>query len=340
MNVQLLTIIVLRLFIMEEEMIVKELDGYEGDDKLIKAGHEAEKQMSHYLLRKYHNDKNIFVINTLRFPWLDGYAQIDHLILHRYGAIIIESKSVSSKVRYNEHEEWNRLWNNHWDKMENPIKQAERQGKALHDLLCDHTDQLRGKLLGLMQMGFKYMAIDCIVAISDQCIGIQRPTNDPYKDTVVKADLVTDQVDGIIAAYKKKDSIFFKGEPPWTVGHNELEKIYEFLLNRHELFYKQSVSISEESPEEVPIDPPVTDNLSEKISALSCCEECGGNVSILWGSKYKNYYWHCNSCGKNFPINFKCPNCQEKLRIRKRKNEYYIYCDPCSLEALYHTQVE
>ena len=46
-------------------MIVKELDHYQGDDKLAKAGYEAEKQMAHYLLRQFHNDNNLFVINTL-----------------------------------------------------------------------------------------------------------------------------------------------------------------------------------------------------------------------------------------------------------------------------------
>ena len=73
----------------------------------------------------------------------------------------------------------------------------------------------------------------------------------------------------------------------------------------------------------------------EKIQSLSYCPECKGKVSIEWGAKYKNYYWHCCDCKKNFPINHKCPQCQQKLKVRKQKAEYHIYCEPCHLSALY-----
>ena len=53
-------------------MIAKEQDRYIGNDKLVKAGYEAEKQLAHYLLRKYHDAEDIFVINTLRFPLCAG----------------------------------------------------------------------------------------------------------------------------------------------------------------------------------------------------------------------------------------------------------------------------
>lgn len=73
----------------------------------------------------------------------------------------------------------------------------------------------------------------------------------------------------------------------------------------------------------------------DKIHTLTSCPDCKGKVSILWGAKYKNYYWHCNECGKNISINFKCPGCHEKLKIRKQGVEYFIYCEPCHLEAPY-----
>ncbi len=75
----------------------------------------------------------------------------------------------------------------------------------------------------------------------------------------------------------------------------------------------------------------------KEIHSLNECPNCHGRVSILWGAKYKNYYWHCNSCGKNIPIHYDCPGCGEKLKIRKQANEYFIYCTPCNLSALYFT---
>lgn len=200
-----------------------------------------------------------------------------------------------------------------------------------------------------MQKGFSYMPVDCLVAISDQCIGIQRPGNDPYLNIVVKADLITDQVDKKIATYKKNSSLFAKGEPPWSMNREELVKVKDFLLTKHApVIYEKPEPLPEQkAPEKVKDMPPPknavveqsqTDPKEEKISSLKCCPECNGEVTILWGEKYKNYYWHCNVCGKNFPIKFPCPSCREKLRIRKRKHEFFIYCDPCQLEALYYSE--
>ena len=289
-------------------------------------------------------------ISLLSTPCGFRYVQVDHLIIHRYGIIIIESKSVSSKVKYNEHEEWNRLWNNHWDKMENPVKQAERQAKAIKEILVAKANQLRGKLLGLMQCGFKNMATDCLVALSDQCIDIKRPDNDPYLHNVFKADLITDKIDKLIAGYKERDRIFSRGEPPWSINTEEMTKVKDFLIAKHTpMVYEQNEPKPEEkATADIPRTAvttriesqlqatPVSRTKEEKIQALTCCLECGGKVTILWGDKYKNYYWHCTACGKNFPINYRCPTCQEKLRIEKSKKEFYIYCEPCSLKALYH----
>lgn len=46
--------------------------------------------------------KNIYVFNDLRLEQEQDAAQIDHLILHRYGATIVESKSVTTRIQVNE----------------------------------------------------------------------------------------------------------------------------------------------------------------------------------------------------------------------------------------------
>jgi hypothetical protein len=69
----------------------------------LRAGFEAERQMAHYLHRAFATSADLYVINDLRLvdpeqPEQDGspgVAQIDHLVLHRYGAFIVESKSVT-----------------------------------------------------------------------------------------------------------------------------------------------------------------------------------------------------------------------------------------------------
>ena len=78
-------------------------------------------------------------------------------------------------------------------------------------------------------------------------------------------------------------------------------------------------------------------NEEQEILTYDKCPQCGGKIKILWGAKFKSYYWHCESCGKNISINYKCPKCHEKLRIQKIGEDYYIYCIICGLQEHYFT---
>lgn len=98
-------------------MICKERDASQQTDNDIfsQAGAKAEEQMAFYLRREFGSDPEVWVFNDLRFETESGdAAQIDHLVLHRSGFILVESKSVTSKVRARANGEWERIWNNHW----------------------------------------------------------------------------------------------------------------------------------------------------------------------------------------------------------------------------------
>ena len=63
--------------------------------------------MAHYLQRAFAADVDIHVLHDLRLedaeqPGDDGSpgaCQIDHLVVHRWGMFIVESKSVTEEVR-------------------------------------------------------------------------------------------------------------------------------------------------------------------------------------------------------------------------------------------------
>lgn len=330
-------------------MIIKELDPINLDDKYSKAGHEAEKQMAYYLKHKYFDSKTIHIINNLRFNWLDDFTQIDHLVIHDYGMIIIESKSVSTKVKYNEYQEWFRLWNNHWEGMLNPVEQAERQANNLKNFLNTNREILLKKVFGKTIASFDKMPVDCIVAISDKCKDIIRTKIVDYSN-VCKADLVTKKIDATIAGYKKDDSALSL-KVPWRVSDASKERIKNFLLESHTPIKensKKSVEKNEDNFQAVQNVAATSLSFSngqpeeekEKIYTLTECPDCRGNLSIIWGAKYKNYYWKCNNCGKNIPIKEICPECKQKLKIRKQKSDYFIYCQSCQLEAHYHRSGE
>lgn len=352
-------------------MIVKELDPFYGKTSWDIAGRKAEENMVYYLKRRFYDSENLFVINNLRFPWLDSYVQIDHLILCRYGAIIIESKSVRNKVKY-EGEQWARLWDNHWIGMKNPVLQAKEQGNALKELLRQNYKSLLGKMmLGLLQKGFRYMPIECFVAISDTGMFIPPKTNNLYKGQVFKAEAISDKIEAYYNELKHANSVFAKKYDPWSMNEEELQRVIQFLLSSHVPCNPDDVLPQETGDEEVKIAPqenqpvqtspekqekipqvsypanqptiqqtepqPTSSTENQTILTYDTCPYCGGKISILWGAKYKSYYWHCESCGKNISINYKCPKCNEKLRIKKLGIDYYIYCIICGMHEHYFT---
>ena len=351
-------------------MIIKELDPFQGKKTSDFTGRKAEEEMAFKLKRRFYDNKELFVINNLRFDWLDSHVQIDHLILSRYGVIIIESKSVRSKVKY-DGEQWCRLWDHHWIGMKNPVVQAEEQGRALKELLRKNHDKLLGKMIfGLVQKGFGHLPVQCFVAISDTGVLIPPEENDLYKNQVFKAELIPDKIEEYYKNLKHANSVFAKNYEPWDMKEDELKRVIDFLLSIHvpsvsnDIDEESSESYSTStdnnaenqqiisktiSNEQEEIQSLTTNNTNKTSSQISDkqddyavtsyekCPQCGGKISILWGAKYKNYYWHCDACNKNISINFKCPKCHEKLRIRKSGREYYIYCESCGINELYFT---
>lgn len=159
-------------------MIVKELDTPSTSvDALVKAGRMAEEQMAFYLRRAFKDDPCVRVVNGLRVVYDGEAAQIDHLVLHPYGLFVIESKSVTTKVKINKHGEWARWYNGSYSGMSSPILQAQRQADVLGDLLLTQRNLSCADLI-----------VDVIVAISDNGL-IERPEDVDIRD-VCKADQV------------------------------------------------------------------------------------------------------------------------------------------------------
>ena len=316
-------------------MIAKELEEYLGESPQEKAGYYAEKEMAFFLKKHYEMSDDVWVLNNLRFLWQGDYAQIDHLVIFKYGMVIIEDKSVSTKLKYNEHQEFFRLWDNHWNPMDNPVKQAERQKNNLFHLLQENKTDILYKFL-TRPHDFAKMPIHCLVSVSQKCKAIIREYP-AYDSLVMKAEVITDKIDTIIADSKKADGVFSFAFP-WCFEKDEAARTKDFLLQLHaprESIEKEIVSTLPVEVKKNRVQEEKITEKEEKIQSLSYCPECKGKVSIEWGAKYKNYYWHCCDCKKNFPINHKCPQCQQKLKVRKQKAEYHIYCEPCHLSALY-----
>lgn len=245
-------------------MISKPIDELRvtGDARLM-AGHDAERQMAHYLHRAFAQDPEVRVLNGLRLVdpdqpehhGGDGVAQIDHLVLHRWGAFIIESKSVSEVITVRGDgsggDEWTRTYKGKVEGIASPVRQAERQGDFLRRLLQRHREQLLGKIAGAAgaiaklvlktdQRGFSHMPIQIVVAISDKGVLERRngwtPPVAPFRAFVCKADEVVAKIQEELSTHRSGSSLLSapRGEYGlWEMKPEEVEVVARFLADRH-----------------------------------------------------------------------------------------------------------
>ena len=142
-------------------MIAKEMTSGIPTEKFGRAGHDAKMQMAFYLRRAFAEAPDIYVFNDLPLERNGEVAHIDHLVFHRYGFVIIESKSVTGTITVNEKGEFTRTFDGYASGMQSPIHQA----KLLMKLLNDHERLRRKVLFGLQQGEFGEVRFKKLVAI-------------------------------------------------------------------------------------------------------------------------------------------------------------------------------
>ena len=334
-----------------QSMIVKELDPFTAADPPARAGRRAEEQMAFYLRRAFADAPDLRVFNGIRSVRDDAAAQIDHLILHRWGLVIVESKSVTSRVQVNQRGEWTREWNGRQKGMASPVLQARRQGDFLRRSLEHSADNLLTRILGLVQASFTNMPVDVLVAISDDGI-IQQP-RDGVQEAVCKADQVPDRVRTLVNGHRRAASLFsFNTKGGYQLSEAEVVRIADFLMAEHKpLTEHRPLTVSaapatrsaasratEPNPAvfmPTPKTEPLRANKPPDIPAHTCRDCHGLNITVEYG-RY-GYYFKCGSCDANTPIKAACSGCGGKARIRKSGPQFFAECAECQRSELFHT---
>lgn len=265
-------------------MIVKEFDASNPPrDQKLRAGFDAERQMAFYLHRAFATDARAYVLNGVRIEDPEqpdpggrpGVAQIDHLVLHPHGAIIIESKSVAGclEVRDDGHgaDDWTRVSGGKREGMPSPIRQAGRQAEFLRTFLQRHREQLREKATGLQaaalkvlhgsaQFGFAHMPIQLFVAISDNGVldregGWKEPAR-PFLTWVGKADNVAEMIRKEVTRHGEAMTFanaVLRGKDDgkygiWGMTPAEMSRTADFLKANHQSRGEGQVGQPETSP--------------------------------------------------------------------------------------------
>lgn len=303
-------------------MIAKELDPVTVADKRRAAGHAAEAQLAFYLRRAFADTPDLHVFNGLRFEFPGDAAQFDHLILHPRGLIVVESKSVHTRVKINERGEWLRLYKGHYQGMPSAKLQAERQVLFLRRYLEPHSAQLLDTSHG-KRTGLSSMPVDLLVAVSDGAV-IDRPEGEAH-DYLVKAEAVPERIKKLVRSRRPAGGFLglFKGG--FVLSPAEMAGLGSFFEGRHRPLAQVSPTLAPASPITAPTATP-----AEPLRALGThhCKHCGGTKLEIRSGRY-GYFFKCSGCGKNTAIFKSCGVCGEKERVRKQERDFYAECATC-----------
>lgn len=325
----------------------------------LRAGQQAERQMAHYLGRAFKEAPDIVLLHGLRLvddtrTDVSGgsvVAQIDHLVLHEFGAFIVESKSCSGDVRVSTGVSGGDEWSirpvkaSRYRGIPSPIQQAQRQGQVLRDLLIAHKAETMGKVLGFLQKGYSHMPIQLVVAISDSGVPDYKrgwkPAQTPFRTSVEKADNVSAFIDQEIRTHRKKNKLAVLDPKSdyglWRMTRDELKRTGDLLAGLHTPLRAKQQSPAQATQPSSP-EAPAPRATAEPRGAAPSCKQCGERTRLDPRSGRYGYYWHCEACDTNTSMNGPCSACgakgKGKVRVSKRGGEYVRTCSSCGVDEV------
>lgn len=315
-------------------MILKDVDSFSPRDKFEMAGQKAESQMAFYLRRAFAEDPQVHVIHSLRLEHKGEVVQMDHLVMHPWGWILIESKSVTTEVDINEHGEWSRKWNGHWQGMPSPTRQVQRQLELFNALMDTVIPQVLVRRFAVFG-DFKSREFQqhTFVAISDH----GRITGSLREQGVLKADQVVDAVREAIKQTRKASRALLSLRTYAEFPADRLKELAEHLIGLHQPLRSSHpvLSVAPKAPEQPHKEAPVVPEVQFK----RYCRHCQGkHLEMLWG-KY-GYYFRCLDCQQNTAIGVLFPEFKEGYRVRKQGKHFFLEHEGKNTSELLHVNPE
>ncbi|MDE0058538.1 MAG: nuclease-related domain-containing protein [Defluviicoccus sp.] len=336
-------------------------------DRRLRAGAAAERRVAYHLQCCFEDHPEVHVLHDLRIedpeqPQPDGSPgafRFDHLVVHRRGMFLIESRSVAGEVTIRSDgsggHKWVRLYGGRETEMPCPIERAETRAEFLRGFLERRREELVGKLPfgsrtvakivdGTDRLGFRHAPLQLVFAVSDYGIiekidGRKRP-GQAFPPVVGKADTIPDRVCREIARHRKGSGILCVGRGRayggWRMAGEDAAGVAGFLA-----------ALTADDPAAPPArcDEPVDDDIPRRSGAghgdgaradEAACRHCDGR-ELAAGSGDYGYFWICDSCGRNTLMPLVCSACgakgrrNAKVRIRNERDAYLRDCRECGL---------
>jgi hypothetical protein len=196
-------------------MIVLKFDASRPTDPRLVCGWEAERQVAHDLGRAFADAPDVLVFHGLRFraprsASENDHAQIDHLLLHRHGMLLIESKGTGGgkgEFHIDESDQWTRCpTTGRRYNMESPVVQAKKQAESLRILMQAADPPLLDKVAGVLQERFGHFPILPLVAIANTA-RVSGPGARAHEGTVMKTEKVVERVREEIQSHRRASGV-------------------------------------------------------------------------------------------------------------------------------------
>ena len=111
-------------------MILKELDPFRGDPAEMAARIEADR-LAYYLRRYFRRSREVDVLNGVRVLSGSSMAQVDHLLLHGHGIVVLMRQATQGGLRIDQEGQWFRGGGASSTPIASPITHAYVQGLLL-----------------------------------------------------------------------------------------------------------------------------------------------------------------------------------------------------------------
>ncbi|HHO55039.1 MAG TPA: NERD domain-containing protein [Trueperaceae bacterium] len=301
-------------------MIAKELDPYVSNHDYEQAILTAQEDLAFFMKIMFAKSSTVKrlglrVFNGLRFE-MDNYAiQIDHLILHKYGIIVIENRSETADIDINLIGQWTQTYKAKSLKITSPLEQGERKLEFIRSVLEHNHKVLRAKNNN-SQADFKDFAFDLIVAISDHGNINSSSGNLPLE--ICRRSKVVETILEI-AEEQRKDAatlipkIYNRSQ---RLNNNELFKLTAFFRKSHTPLDRAKIRQTM----------PKDKKIIKKPSYYSC-ENCGSKQVFM--EHNNGYQLYCLDCSHILEIDKSCSSCHKDAYVRREENKYYLECENC-----------
>jgi len=292
----------------------------------VKNGYRAEKDNAYYLDFRFKDNAHNILLHDIRIEHEGKVAQIDHIIVNRFGIEVLESKSFTGTLTINGDGSLDVAYGNKIQTFPNPIEQNNRHIKILSDYIKAHIELPSNlKLFGIPTSSTVLINPKTTIANHTLPKGFERA--DSFS---TKRNEAIDKM-GAVAVFKSIGCI---------MKIDRAKEIAEFLVKHHRpktYNYTKKYPIKNELPTVQSIATTI-EKVTKKVDKKLCSKCQSEDIEIVYG-KY-GYYFKCLSCNGNTAIKLTCRDSKCKPKIKKRKLNFYHICESCGKDELYFVNKE